>query len=250
MKPTLLQIVQRVAEYINAGTVNSIYDTRESEQIAKIVKECYFDLIERNEIEVRYSLFNLQSLSDNTKPTTLLLPEHTWTIDIIKHKDKTLTDLKYKEPMQFVEDSLYLDPTSKDVMACEFESVDDATKIKFNVRLDRHPTYYTIMYDKYLIVDSVKRDEHHTITGEEIVCYGRYFPVFELKDDFKPMLTEQQFSILLSNAKIHADYELKEHTNPLETNRAQKLFINSSNNARSYTRGPRIWNNRTTPRRR
>lgn len=247
-KYTLLEIVQRVAEYTNAGTVNSINDTRESVQLANIVKECYMDLIERNEIESRYSLYKLQNVSDVKKPTYLKLPDRAWTIDVIKYKRPDtgkLTDLQYLEPLAFIEKSLYLDPTRDDV-----QQVTDFTDIVFNVRTDVDPFYYTILNDKYIVFDAYDKRQRDTLIDNDIICYGRYFPVFKLEDDFIPEISAQQFSILLSNAKIHADYELKEHTNPLETNRAQKLFNNASNNARSHTRGTRLWNNRMDLRRR
>lgn len=248
LKYTLLELVQRVAEYCCAGTVNTINATRESQQIANIVKETYYDLIQRNELEVRYSLFKLQNLSDLEKPTYLLMPDRVWTIDIIRYKDRKtgiLKDLQYREPLEFIESSLYLNPKEPYVKQCE-----DFTEAIFNIRTDRPPMFYTILNDKYLVFDSYDSKTEDTIVDEDILCYGRILPSFEMEDSFVPELSSQQFSILLSNAKINADYELKEHANELELNRARKLWINSTNNARSYTRGTRIWNNRTNIRRR
>ena len=248
LKYNLLELVQRVAEYCCAGTVNSINDTRESQQIANIVKETYYDLIQRNELEVRYSLFRLQNLTDTEKPTYLVMPDRAWTIDLLRYKRKTtgtLKDLEYKEPLKFIEDSLYLNPQEQYVKQCT-----DYTEAVFNVRTDREPSCYTILNDKYIVFDSYVASEQHTLVDENFICYGRYFPDFELKDDFIPDLSTQQFSILLSNAKVNADYELKEHSNPLEMNRAKKLFQNASNNSKSYTRGTRLWNNRMNLRRR
>ena len=60
MKQTLLDIVQRVADYSNAGSVNSIHDTIESEQIASIVKATYVDIILRRELPSSRGMIHLE----------------------------------------------------------------------------------------------------------------------------------------------------------------------------------------------
>jgi hypothetical protein len=245
MKQTLLDIVQRVAEFCNAGSVNSITDTRESMQIAKIVKETFEDLVLRRELVTGQALLQLQSVSDLEKPTHLRVPDGVIALDDVKYKrkDGKLTDLQYVEPMEFVESSLHLDPTDDSI-----QNVRDFSGILFNVRLDRDPQYYTVLSDgstEYLVVDAVNNAQEHTLKGANVVAYGHVMPEFRLENSFIPPLSIQQFPVLISRAKTFAAKELKDQENPLEYDKGRKQFIQVSQKARSQYRGNTLWLNRS-----
>ena len=245
MKQNLSDIVKRVAEFCNAGSVNSIKDTRESMQIAKIVKETFEDLVLRRELVTGQALLQLQSVSDVEKPTHLLVPEGVIALDDVKYKnDKgTLEDLQYVEPMEFVDNSLHLDPTADNV-----KNVSDYSGIIFNVHNDRAPKYYTVMADganEYLVLDAYDKDFEKTLQGHNVVAYGHVMPEFRLEDNFVPPLSIQQFPVLISRAKTFAAKELKDQENALEYDKGRKQFIQVSQKARSQYRGNTLWLNRS-----
>lgn len=245
MKQTLLDIVQRVAEFCNAGSVNSIKDTRESMQIAKIVKETFEDLVLRRELVVGQALVQLHSVSDVEKPTHLLIPEGVIALDDVKYKNAygTLEDLQYIEPMDFVDSSLHLDPTKEDIA-----TVRDHSGILFNIHNNRTPQYYTVMSDganEYLVLDAYNKNFEDTLQGHHVVAYGHVMPEFRLEDSFIPPLSIQQFPVLISRAKTFAAKELKDQENALEYDKGRKQFIQVSQKARSQFRGNTLWLNRS-----
>ena len=255
MKQNLLEIVQRVAEFCNAGSVNSIKDTRESMQIAKIVKETFEDLILRREIVTGQALVQLSSVSDpyvvdedgnylSGRPTHLAVPAGVIALDDVKYKDANgrLLDLQYVEPMDFIDSSLHLDPTGEDI-----ETVKDDSGILFNVRNNRMPQFYTVLTngaEEYIVLDSYDASVEDTLQGHKAIAYGHVMPEFLLEDDFVPPLSIQQFPVLVSRAKTFAAKELKDQENPLEYDKGRKQFIQVSQKARSQFRGNTLWLNR------
>lgn len=243
-KPTLLDLTQRVAVFCNAGSVNTINDTRESLQIATIIKETFEDLIMRNEIRTSQVLLQLQSVSDVNKPTHLLMQPEVLTVDLLKYKkpDGTLIDLQYKPAIDFVEDSLHLNPEEEPI-----QTVTDFSGILFNVRTDKDPQYWTIFEngsEEYVVLNSLNREFEDTIEGIHVVAYGRIMPEFKLEDTFIPPLSTQQFPVLLSRSKVAAAKELKNQFNEIEYDKARKQFIQVSQQHESQFRGTTTWNNR------
>lgn len=253
MKQDLREIVQRVAEFCNAGSVNSIKDTRESMQIAKIVKETFEDLVLRRELVTGQNVIQLESIGEpyegidgEGRPTFLAIPDGVIALDDVKYKgaDGKLVNLQYVEPMEFVETSLHLDPTQPEVETCR-----DHSGIIFNIRNDRDPQFYTVMLDnseakEYLVMDSYVRKTERTLQGHKVVAYGHIMPEFLLEDSFIPPLSIQQFPVLISRAKTFAAKELKDQENPLEYDKGRKQFIQVSQKARSQYRGDTLWLNR------
>jgi hypothetical protein len=243
-KPTLLDLTQRVAVFCNAGSVNSINDTRESLQIATIIKETFEDLVMRSEIRTTQTLLQLQSISTEERPTHLLMQPEVLTVDLLKYKDPrgTLLDLQYKPAVDFVEDSLHLDPTQPNV-----KTVEDFTGILFNVKTDKNPQYWTIFEngsEEYVVLDSFNSEFEDTIQGVHVVAYGKIMPEFLLEDGFIPPLSTQQFPVLLSRAKVAAAKELKNQENGIEYDKARKQFVQVTQQNRSQFRGSTTWNNR------
>lgn len=243
-KPSLLDLTQRVAVFCNAGSVNSINDTRESLQIATIIKETFEDLVMRSEIRTTQTLLQLQSVSNVERPTHLLMQSEVLTVDLLKYKSPkgTLIDLQYKPAVDFVEDSLHLDPTQPNV-----QTVEDYTGILFNIKTDKDPQYWTIFEngsEEYVVLDSFNSEFEDTIQGVHVVAYGKIMPEFLLEDTFIPPLSTQQFPVLLSRAKVAAAKELKNQENGIEYDKARKQFVQVTQQNRSQFRGSTTWNNR------
>lgn len=242
MSMNLQEMTERVAEFVNADKVDSIHDSDESYKIATIIKETFEEMILSKEIQTALELFHLQSSSNASAKTCLVLPDEALTIDIVKytHKDGKIYSPEYMEPMEFIDWTLGMD-TTKEVV----ETVTDKeTGSVYNIRTDKDPSFYTIISGKYLIFDSYNSDFENTLQGRHCLCYGHTLPAFEMKDEFVPDLQEQQFPILLSRAKTAADMELRGNLNQLEYDKGKKLFINITNDSKSYTRGNTRWNNR------
>lgn len=242
MTMNLVDMAERVAQFCNASHIDSINDTDESYRIAQIIKETYETMILSQEIQTALELFHLQSASNASLKTTLFLPDECLTLDIVKytnHQGKIYSP-QYLEPMDFISRSLDLDVTRPNVATV----VDPESNTTYNIQTDKDPSYYTVMSGKYLVFDSYNKDFEDLIQGRHALVYGHTLPEFKLEDDFIPDLQEQQFPVLLSRAKTAADMELRNNFNQVEADRGKKLFLNITNDSKSYTRRSTTWNNR------
>lgn len=242
MTMNLVDMAERVAQFCNASHIDSINDTDESYRIAQIIKETYETMILSQEIQTALELFHLQSATAEDLKTTLYLPDECLTLDIVKytnHQGKIYSP-QYLEPMDFISRSLDLDVTRPNVTTV----VDPESNTTYNIQTDKDPSYYTVMSGKYLVFDSYNKDFEDLIQGRHALVYGHTLPEFKLEDDFIPDLQEQQFPVLLSRAKTAADMELRNNFNQVEADRGKKLFLNITNDSKSYTRRSTTWNNR------
>jgi len=76
MKSTLLEITQMILNDLDSDEVNDIDDTIESQQVANIVKQCYFELIANRNWPHLRKLTTLDSSLDTSKPTHLQIQEN------------------------------------------------------------------------------------------------------------------------------------------------------------------------------
>src|SRR4051812_8412394 len=109
MKKTLLQLTQDILSDMDSDSVNSISDTVESQQVATIIKNCFFEMISNRNWPHLRKLIQLDSLGDVTKPNYLRIPEGMKEMLFFKydtHKlgetKTTITEVCYKEPEAFL----------------------------------------------------------------------------------------------------------------------------------------------------
>lgn len=244
MKQTLLEMVQRILESVDGQMVESIEDTREAMQVANCVKETYQHLLYTRDIKARNNLIQVHSVSDLNRPTTFLINDDIAQIDVFKYYDKEnerYVDLKWLDPVEFLDRSLSLNPTKDNV-----ENYTDPTSgVKYNVYNDRCPQYYTSFNDHEFICDAYNNKDSHTLMEEYTTVFGIIIPEFKLEDTFIPDLAPQHFSLLLSAAKVQAAYELNKVFDQLENNRAMKQIVTADKHAQRV-RGleTTLWKNR------
>lgn len=241
-KQTLLDMVQRISEFIDGETVTSISDTTESMQIATIVKETYEYLIQTREIATRDSIVHFDNVVDPKKPNYLKYQDLVFEVFSLKYYDyktKRYQDVHYVEPEEFLRRSLDIDFERKDIT-----QVLDDSGVLLNIYNNRCPQYYTSFDSVHIVFDAFDSENEHTIQDAKAVSYGRFMPEFKLEDDFIPNMAPQHFSLLLSKAKENAGVELKEYHNPLEADRAKKLLINTNKFAMRQPEEAKIWKNR------
>ena len=85
MKYTLLELVQNILSSMDADEVNSITDTVEAQQVAKIVRTVYMDIMERANLPEHYGLVNLQASGTTLKPVLMTVPSSVQDIIWIKY---------------------------------------------------------------------------------------------------------------------------------------------------------------------
>ena len=239
MKQTLLDMVQRIAEFIDGETVSSINDTREAMQIATIVKETYQYFLQTREINTRDNIVHFDDVIDTEKPNYLTYKDTVLEIFDLRYRDlenDRYNKIQYIDPETFLTKALSLDPNDENVV-----SVRDYGDITYYIRNDKTPQYYTSFDDIHIAFDSYDSRYENTIHDNNVIAQGRYMPEFKLEDTFVPNMAPQHFPLLLSKCKEVAGMELKDYSNSVESDRALKLTVITNRLAHREIKEPRIW---------
>lgn len=243
MKQTLLEMVQRIAEYIDGEVINSISDTRESSQIANIVKETYQYLMQTREINTRDNIVHFDDVvQTEQKPNYLKYQDTVFEIFDLKYRDLETgrySTVQWIEPPLFLQKSLSLNPDDENV-----QQVVDYAGITYFIRNDKQPQYYTSFDDIHIAFDSFNSQYEDTIHDNNVIAQGRYMPEFKLEDDFVPNMAPQHFPLLLSKSKEVAGIELKEYVSSVESDRAAKLTVITNRLANRELKEARLWHTR------
>src|SRR6266446_7745157 len=89
---TLLQMTQDILSALDSDEVNSIGDTVESQQVATIIKNKYYDMVSRGALPEQEILFQLNPSGDSTKPILMFMPDRVSKIEWIKYFDSNPAD--------------------------------------------------------------------------------------------------------------------------------------------------------------
>ena len=214
-KLSLLEIVTDILNDLDSDEVNSISDTIESQQVAQIVKTCFFELIgNRNWPHLR-KLVQLESVADITKPNYLKLPENTKEMVFFKYDNFTATnpksklqEIKWKEP-----DSFLRMISSRDSTLSNVTSVIDFSGTKLLIVNDQPPTYWTSFDDEYVITDAYDIGVDSTLQKSKTQCLAYIEPTWVHADTAIPDLPIEAFPALLEEAKSTAFMALKQTAN-------------------------------------
>lgn len=226
MKYTLLDLTQTVLSSMDSDEINSISDSVESQQVAKIIRTVYYDIINRSGLPELNTPVNLSASGDSTKPVIMYVPEAVSKVDWVQYDNATLTEPNRNlQPVYFIpfkefmerSNGLDIDETTVDSFSL---TVNGAT---FNIQYknDKAPEYYTTFDDSTFIFDSFDSAVDTTLQSSKTLAYGRRIPVFTMSDTFTPELDEPQFQLLLNEAKALAWAELKQaaHTKAEQNSR-------------------------------
>jgi len=210
-KYTLLELVQDILSDMDSDEVNSISDTVESLQVAQIVRDVYFNIIQTKLFPTSKKLFSLTPYSDQTKPTHFHIPNNVYRIDWIKYDvrdsrtgKKSFSEITYLEPTEFV-DTVYLRDSNESNIQVVTEN-----GIELFIKNDSAPSYWTSFDDNTIIFDSFDSSLDNTLQESKLVAYGEVEPKWEMTNDFVPELPTRAFPYLLSEAKSVCFIKIKQ----------------------------------------
>jgi len=250
MKYTLLEMTQDVLSNMSSDEVNSIGDTVESLQVARIIKQKYFDVINRLNLIEHEQLLQLNPSLDDTSPVIMYVPEGVSNIKWLKYfNSNTSSAVNLAESTdindeingitptssssgisppgyayvtllpieQFIEMVNRFDPSVDNVESFTFSDTSNGfnKSFTFYYKNDSQPCYATIISNYYVIFDSYDNTVDDTLQGSKTMFMGSVIPTFRMEDSFIPDLAEEQFPLLLSEAKSLAFYELKQQPHQL-----------------------------------
>jgi hypothetical protein len=205
-KMTLLAMTQSILSAMDSDPVDSIDETVESIQVAELVKEAYYDLINLRDWPWTRQLASLEGLGDVGTPTKMRMPELMGKVFWVKYNKK---EVKYMPPHEF-DDMIDARP--------EVANAVDAN----GFRIDRDPTYWTSYDDEYVVFDAINLSEEATLQTSKSKVYATLSPSWSSSDGFIPDIPEKFFPTLLAEAKSQAFVNIKQQSNNREEFKAKR----------------------------
>jgi hypothetical protein len=200
---------------MDADAVNSYTDTIESEQVAYIVRDAYYDLINNIEIPEHRKLITLTALADVTTPSHMQVPDGIRRITELKYNTVISGDTaRDYNNISFVEPETFLSRTlsrNSDDTTVTVVSIDGGEVL---IRSDKAPEYYTSFDDTTLVFDSYDSDVDSTLQSSKFIVWAIEEPSFTMSDTFTPDLDVNLFPYLLNESKSVAHVELNQRANP------------------------------------
>lgn len=240
MRYSLLDLVQRILESVEADEVSTVGETPDSLAVANIVKECYFDIVGQHSMAEQEGLYKLDSAADDTKPALMLVPSAVSSIKWVKYtsENENTQPLRNMTNEEFIYIQSGLELTDPNVG--EMTVTINSKPFKFRYRKDNDPLYYSVFDDRFVIFDSFKSTNEVSLSETNSLIWATLVPTFEMNDSWVPDLDPRQFQLLLSEAKALAFVEIKQAPNPKAEQKARKNHILTQMNKRDNQPG---WGN-------
>lgn len=212
MKPTLLELVQRVLTEINGDEVNSITDTEEAEQVAGHIKAVYNNMLSSGTWPHTRRTIVITPYSDTNYPTHFVVDDNVKEVLSISYNTADLgetrrryTTMKYKDPDSFLR--LLNSRNSDDA---DVDIVIDNTGIELLILNDKNPEYYTSFNDKDLVFDSYNSEVEATLQQSKVQAQGYIIPALLIADDTEIDLPIDAFSALLEESIARVQFKMRE----------------------------------------
>lgn len=223
MRQTLLEIVQDTLNDLDSDNVNSINDTIESEQVAAIVKSCYFEMIGNRNWPHLKKLFQLEHSGNLARPNYLAIPLLLkelvfFRYEVQKEGEKIDTkEVRYKHPDEFLRLV-----SSRDSMLDTITTVIDPSGSKLLIQNNKAPTYWTSFDDYNIITDSYDKSVDDALKKSKTQCLGYMHPEWSHSNDFIPDLPSEAFPALIAEVKSTAFVNVKQMANQKAEQKANR----------------------------
>lgn len=203
MKMTLLEIVQDILSDMNSDEVSSVTDTLESMQVAQIVKSSYMEMMGNKNWPHLKKLTTFSSSGTTSRPTHMSVEDNIKEVVQVSYNKKKSTDTKekwseveWKEPDDFLRYTNARNTDNSDTV-----EITDVSGVKFLIKNDVAPTYYTSFDDENVVFDSYDSSVDSTLQAAKTQVLAYVMPTFTISDTFTPDLPSEMFPALLAEAK-------------------------------------------------
>jgi hypothetical protein len=201
-KQTLLYVVQSMLDSIGGDQVNSIDDTEESTQIARLARDLYYEMANTHEWPHLKKLVNLDATSTAT-PSHLKLPEDVQRLVTFKYDTrasvsakKNFSDIDYLTPEDFLTLTMGRDST-----ATEVDTVTDIDGTVLLIYNDRAPTYWTSFDDEYIVCDAYDSDLESSLQSSKTSAWVWEEPTFTLTDGAYIDMPAKEYPLFIAELK-------------------------------------------------
>lgn len=211
-KMTLLDMVQEILSDMNSDNVNSISDTVEAEQVARIIRSTFRNLYNDRVWPHTGALIKLVSMADSNRPTHMKLQEDVEEISWIKYDVREAPsdpikyrDIPYKTPEEFLQ--LVMNRDADDTFA---QVVIDIHGTPLIIHNNAAPSYWTTFDDEHIVFDSFDNTMDSVLQEGKTQVFGYSEPAFLLEDDFVPDIPLKMFPYFLAECKSVSFLKVKE----------------------------------------
>lgn len=230
MRSTLLDLVQNILSDMTSDEVNSISDTVESEQVARIIRNCYYEIADELDLPSKGGLIRLESAASSDFPTRLKIPDNVSRIDWIKYAnvdgtEKEYKNVIYKTPSEFVNYVTARDPGDENVTAVMYDA-----GIQLPIFNNRAPHAWTSFDDNFIWFDGWDSAQSATVVANHTMAYGYTTVAFELRDHFVPPLPDNLIPYLYSKSKSVCFADIKQSVNPKSEQSENRMRIRAQRN--------------------
>jgi hypothetical protein len=233
MSRTLLDVVQGILSKLDSDTVNSISDTVEADQIADLVRQTYFDIIDEYQLPGQRQLCNLEALSTTAKPNMLKLPENTqslihWQYDVREADQDPLryVEIDYMAPADF----LRMTNQRNSLDTTNYQVVEVAVNVPIIVDITCGPRHWTTFDDNYIVTDNVNKQLEATLQASKTQALIEKRLPFTKADDFVFNLPQNLESLLYRTAENEAYAIYKQAVNPKLEQKEDRLRVRAQRN--------------------
>lgn len=224
MKLTLLEIVQSTLSSMDSDAVNNIDDTIESNQVADVAREVYYELMSYRDWDHLFKWIQLEALSDSNYPNYLRIPSKVGRMDILKYETTTPSDngrvikeLCYKSPADFI-DIVH----SRNSSESNIVTVTNPEGVDMFIRNDHSPSYWTSFDDEHIVTDSYDYTVDSTLQAGKSSAWCRVQPTWNNSNTFIPELPEEFFPAYLAEVKATAHVYFKQQISQKDEQKARR----------------------------
>lgn len=248
-------MTQDILSGLSSDQVNSIGDTDESLQVATIIKQKYFDIINRVPMPDDQLLIQLDPSLSLDIPVLMYVPDTVNEIKWVKYFDNNTTgtgtssgfihslnvdiasagkagtvipgykNVPVVSNLEFINNVTQFNPNGSNVVSYNFTE-GDTKSYKLYFKNDRTPNSCTIIKNYYVLFDSYDSSVDDTLQASKTMVMGQVIPIFKMEDTFIPKLPEDQFQLLFNEAKTLAFFELKQQPHQLAMQEAKRGWSN------------------------
>jgi len=206
MKLSLLELTQDVLNAIEGAEANTISESVESVQVAADIRYVYYDIIGRKDWQFLRKLKSFESVGDINKPTHLLIPDKTSKMEfLLYNKQKQGSARTFFKPINYrYPDEFLISVNGRDNTLPNYDVITDYDGVRFTIRNDAHPTFFTSFDDKRIVLDAYDSRIESTIQGTNTQASLFIHPVWEIDDDFVPELPAEMFAYFLAECMTYA----------------------------------------------
>lgn len=231
---TLIDLVQDILADADGDNVNSITDTVESDQCARVVRDTYRHIVDTYDLHYITKLVKLDATSSST-PTVMTRPEEVFDIEWVKYDVRTsaggdpeFQDMGYVDPKTFMDRQSQLNASDSNVST---ETLSDSGHV-LPIYTDRAPSRFTFLEGKNSFVfDAYDTSLETNLQQSKSLAYVSEKPLLALADATEIDLPEHLITLLRNEARAFYFDIYKEGATPMIDRRRRESNVRAQRQA-------------------